>query len=274
MPFGRGLKKEIAYVCISGLCALAFLYLVRPFGFASLGNRTLFGFGMVSIAAALVYIIAVQLIHRRYFGDRVWTIGWEIAYSLFFLVTVASAIMIYANWLGIMELNLQNFLLSILYTTLIGIIPLSIRAIMLRNWRLRKELAELQSINQHLQNRKKARDEKIIEFPVSRTESLKLINRDLLYLESSENYIHVNWSNGQQTKKQLVRMTMKDASQLINDPLIVFCHRSYIVNLRKVDSIQSENGRTTICLKDSEIQVPVSDTFKSEIRKKLGNIEQ
>lgn len=269
MPFSRGLKKEIVYVCISGLCAITFLYLVRPFGFANLGDRLLFGFGIASIAAAAGYVIAAHLLYRRYFGDRMWTIGFEIVYSLLFLLCVASAIMIYGDGMHVMKLNLQNFLLSILYTVLIGIIPVSIRAILLRNWRLKKELSEVQAINQHLQNRKMTSDEKMIEFPVSRNESLKLMNHDLLYIESSENYITIAWNHDGEIKKQMIRMTMKDASSLINDPLIIFCHRSYIINLRRTGKIISQDGRAIIILKESKTQIPVSDTFKAQVKQKL-----
>ena len=273
MPFSRGLKTEIIYVCLSGAAALVFLYLVRPFSFANLPDRLLFGFGTVSIVAALVCVITAHLLYRRYFGDRTWSIGLEIAYSLLFLLCVASAIMIYGSYVNIMKLNATNFLLSLLYTTLIGIIPVSIRAIMLRNWRLKKDLAEMQAINDHLRTRKIITDEKIIKFPVSRNESLELINHDLLYVESSENYITIAWIKDLDIKKQMIRMTLKDAMKLINDPLIIFCHRSYIINLRKAGKIISQDGRTSILLKDSETQIPVSDTYKKLVRQKLNVIQ-
>ena len=272
MPFSRGLKNEIFYVCISGVAALLFLYMVRPFGFGNLSNRLLIGFGMASIAAALFYVIVTHELHRRYFGDRRWSVGLEIIHSLLFLLCVASEIMIYGDFENVMKLTMKNFLLSLFYTTLIGIIPVSIRAILLRNWRLKKELGEMQSINHHLQNRKMMTDEKIIAFPLSRNESLEVINHDLLYLESAENYVTVVWNKNGDIKKQMVRMTMKEAIALINDPLIVFCHRSYIINLRKVGKIISQEGRTNVISKDSDMQIPVSTTYKKQVRQLLTSI--
>ena len=269
MPFSRGLKNEIVYVCISGVAALLFLYLVRPFGFGNLSSRLLLGFGMASIAAALFYVIATHELYRRYFGDRTWSVGLEIIHSLLFLFCVSSAIMIYGDYVHVMDLSLKNFLLSLFYTTLIGIIPVSIRAILLRNWRLKKELAEMQAINHYLQNGKMVTDEKLIAFPLSRNESLEIMNHDLLYVESAENYITVVWNKNQDIKKQIIRMTMKDALTLINDPLIVFCHRSYVINLRKADKMISKDGRTSIFLKDSTMQIPVSGTYKNQVRQKL-----
>lgn len=272
MPFSRGLKNEIIYVGLSGLGAIVFLYLVRPFGFAHLNDRLLLGFGVISIGTAVLYVVVSHLLYRRYFEDHTWTVGSEILYSLLFLLCIASAIMIYGGFVDVMELNLRNFLLSLFYTTLIGIIPVSIRAIMVKNWRLKKDLAEVQAMNNHLQNRKAASGEKIIAFPLARNERLEIMNYDLVYVESSENYITVAWNKDQEIKKQMIRMTMKDALELIDDPLVIFCHRSYIVNLRKAAKIISKNSRTSIVLKDSEVQVPVSDTYKKQVRQKLSMV--
>jgi len=272
MPFSRGLKNEILYVCASGVCALVFLYFVRPFGFANLPDRLLLGFGTVSIAAALLYVVVAHWLFRRYFTNKSWSVGREIIHSLLFLLFVASAIMIYGGYVHIMELNAKNFFLSLFYTTLIGIIPVSIRAIMLRNWRLKKELAASKAINDHLHNGKLMANEKIIEFPLAKNGQLKILNLDLLYVESSENYITLVWNKDQTIKREMIRMTMKEAYGLINDPLIVFCHRSYIVNLRNAGKIVSQNGRAIISLKDSDMQLPVSDTYKSMVKQKLSSI--
>src|SRR5262245_35503195 len=113
MPFSRGLKNEIVYVCISGVAALFFLYLVRPFGFGNLSNRLLLGFGVASIAAALFYVIVSHELYRRYFEDRSWSVGWEIIHSLFFILCVTSAIMIYGDYVNVMQLSWKNFILSL-----------------------------------------------------------------------------------------------------------------------------------------------------------------
>jgi LytTr DNA-binding domain-containing protein len=273
MPFSRGLKQELIYLVISGLAALIFLYLVRPFGFSNLNDRLLVTFGIVSIATGMLYVLAAHLLYRRYFPDRSWTIGLEIIYSLLFLLCIAIAILLFAGYQHIMTLNLKSFFLSLFYTMVIGIIPVSIRAIMLRNWRLKRELAEMHAINRHLQNNKAVSDQKIIEFPISRNESLAILNQDLLYIESSENYVNVAWIKDREIKKQLVRMTMKQVVGLINDPLIVFCHRSYIVNLRKAIRMNSQNGRSSILLNDVPGEIPVSETYKKQVRRNLIGIQ-
>lgn len=274
MLFSRGLNQELSYLGVSGLVALVFLYVVRPFGFANLNDQLLLGFGIVSIATGVVYIIIGHLVHRRFFSDRNWTVGSEIVYSLIFLLCIASAIQLYGDYMQVMPLNPLNFFLSLFYTVVIGVIPVSIRAMLLRNWRLKRELAEVHAINNHLQNQKLLSDQKIIRFPLSRNDSLDIMNHDLLYIESSENYLTIAWTKDAELKKQLIRMTMKEAIGLISDPFIAPCHRSYIVNLRKATRINYSNGKATILLTDLQTEIPVSDTYKKRVRQQLAGVQK
>ena len=272
MPFSRGLGKEILYICISGACALLVFYLIRPVGFRQLSNTTLFEFGLLSIVLAIIYVVITHFFHRCFLEHKNWTIGLELLHSLLFLVFIGAGIMIYGYLIDLTNLSLSDAILYLFYTLLLGIIPVSIRIILVRNWRLKEDLNEAKKINELLANRRIASDEKIIEFPVSRNETLKLTNQDLTYIESTENYITVVWSTGREIKKLMIRMTMKDAMKLIDDPLIVFCHRSFIINLRKVLEIIPQSGTSLIVMKNSDNTIPVSNTYKSQIKQKLKEI--
>lgn len=270
MPFSRGLGKEVLYICISGAAALLIFY-ISPFGFGKIGYLNLLGFGLVSVLSGIIYIISTHYLYEKYWDKRQWTIGWEIIHSLFFLLFIAISILVYGYFLRLTDLSFKNFFLSIFYTVLLGLIPVTIRAILVRNWRLKKELAEAQKINTLLSGRKLASDEKIIEIrDASSKNTLKLSTHELLYMEAAENYVTVIWEQGNIIKKEMLRMTMKAASKQINDHLIVFCHRSFIVNLRKVKNISSQSGVLSILLYGIETVIPLSGTYKKEIKQKLN----
>ena len=269
MPFSRGLGKDILYICISGICALLIFYLIRPSGFSGLTDLALLKYGLICIGTAMFYAIITHWLYSRYSAHIKWTVGMEILRSLFFLFFIAAGIMIYSRLAHHSDLNFKNAVLYLFYTLVFGIIPVSIRAILEKNQRLKKDLVETKKLNELLNCRKAATDEKLMEFPVSRSETLKLTNQELLYVESAENYITVTWNKEDIVKKLMIRMTMKDAIKQISDPFIVFCHRSYIVNLRKVHEIVSHSGTSAIILNGVEKQLPLSNTFKGQIRQKL-----
>ena len=253
MPFSRGLKKEILYICISGVLVSLIFYILQPYSFSDLSTLALFGFGLVSVIAAILYLVLTHYLYDAYWGNRPWTVGLEIIHSLFFLLFVGAGIMIWGYFSGITDLNPKNILIYLFTTILLGFIPVTIRALLVRNWRLKKDFAEVKKINELLANRKIASDEKIIELKSSSSnEILSLRNYDLLYIEATENYITVVWENNHTIKKQLIRMMMKEAIKQINDPLIIFSHRSFIINLRKVQQVTSRGGVSVIVLKNPE----------------------
>ena len=272
MPFSRGLRREIIYICLSGVCAVMIFYFVRPLGFAYLGTLLLLGYGAVSISAAILYVIISHYLYHQFWETRKWTLGLEILHSLCFLLFIALAIMIYGNIERVTDFSFKSSLLYVLYTVVLGLIPVVVRAILVRNWRLKKDLTEAKKINALLRNRKVEEDEKVIEFKIPKKETLQLTNQTLLFIESRENYLNISWDTGKGIKTAMIRMTMKEAIQLINDPFIVFSHRSFIVNLRRVKEITLSSGASEIIFEEVERPVPMSDTFKKALRQKLREL--
>jgi len=273
MPFSRGLKKEVLYICICGVVITFVFYLLRPDRFNALSDLVLIGYGLVSVLSAILYIVLAHLLYNAYWGNRPWTVGLEIIYSLFFLLFVASGILFYGYFTGVNDLSAKNILIYFITTILLGFIPVTIRALLVRNWRLNKDVAEAKKINELLANRKIASDEKIIELAsTSSNEKLSFRNYDLLYIEATENYVTVVWENNHTIKKQLIRMTMKEAIKQINDPLIIFSHRSFIINLRKVQQVTSRGGVSIITLKNIDTSIPLSTTYKKVIKEMLARI--
>jgi hypothetical protein len=270
MPFSRGLKQELLFVCIAGVFVLMAFFLLEPFSFSGLSKIALLVFGLVSIVAAIVYLILTHYLYRTYWSDHRWTVGMEIFHSLSFLAFVGFSTMIYGYMVHISDLSFKSISFYLLYTIAVGIIPVTIRAMLVRSWRLKNDLTEAIKMNELLAGKKLASDEKIIEFQnTSSKEVLKLSNHDLLYVEATENYITVVWDDNLNIKKQMIRMTMKEAIKQANDPLIVFSHRSFIINLRKAQKISSLSGISTVTLKNTDKSIPVSGTYKEAIRLRL-----
>lgn len=76
---------------------------------------------------------------------------------------------------------------------------------------------------------------------------------DIIYVKSDSNYVEVFLEN----KKHLVRSTLKNFSELLPDHLFIQVHRSYIVNISKIESI----GDGEVCLVGNRT-APLSANFK------------
>ena len=269
-PFSRGLKNEILHVSVLGLFTVLIFYFIKPFGLNKLNETYLLGYGLVSILAAIIFLI---LSHRFYYffaRPRNWTIANEIIHSLLFLMFIATCILVYGYAVKISRLNLRDFFLYQFITILTGIIPVTIRAILISNWRLKKVLEEATEMNEWLSKRKISTDEKMIWLQSgSPAQTLKISNKMLLYIEAAQNYITITWMDDGTIRKEMMRLAMKEACRQINDPLVMFCHRSYIVNLRKVKKIVHHSGNPELALQDGNILIPLSVTYKKDIKEKL-----
>lgn len=91
------------------------------------------------------------------------------------------------------------------------------------------------------------------------TKLVKIDLRDVLYFKSEANYVSVAMSK----KKILSLMTLKDLEKKLPG-YFQRVHRSYIVNLNKVETI--EPGALVI----DAVEIPISDSYEKEFLKKIN----
>lgn len=81
---------------------------------------------------------------------------------------------------------------------------------------------------------------------------------DILLIEGLDDYIQIHLSN---KSKIVTRLSMKNIIDKLPEKEFVRVHRSYIISIKKVKSIQSK----TITIE--EFVIPIGDTFKYQVLK-------
>jgi len=95
--------------------------------------------------------------------------------------------------------------------------------------------------------------------------------KDLLYFESSDNYITVYYHKNNRICKELVRNSLKNIEQDMLKYNCIRCHRSYIINLLNVSSIK-KNGRTyEISIEGTSSPIPISRGYLQSVKELLKN---
>jgi DNA-binding LytR/AlgR family response regulator len=90
---------------------------------------------------------------------------------------------------------------------------------------------------------------------------VKIENQHITHIESMKDYIKIFLST--QSKPVITRMTMKAIEEKLPDHFFR-CHKSFLVNLQKIQSIR--NGEITI----DKYKIPLSENVKEEMMAKLG----
>ena len=98
-------------------------------------------------------------------------------------------------------------------------------------------------------------------------ESVTLQISHLLYIEAVGNYVKVSHLCDNQVHADMLRATMKQMEETLqNYPMIVRCHRAFLVNLSQVEQIVSHSGSTQLIVKHCHESLPVSRSNMTQVR--------
>jgi hypothetical protein len=98
-------------------------------------------------------------------------------------------------------------------------------------------------------------------------ESVTLQISHLLYIEAVGNYVKVCHLRDGQVHNDMLRATMKQMEETLQGyPMIVRCHRAFLVNLGQVDQIVSHSGSTQLLIKHCHESLPVSRSNMSQVK--------
>ena len=98
-------------------------------------------------------------------------------------------------------------------------------------------------------------------------ESVTLQISLLLYIEAVGNYVKVSHLFNDQVHTDMLRATMKQMEETLQGyPMIVRCHRAFLVNLGQVEQIVSHSGSIQLLIKHCHESLPVSRSNMSQVK--------
>ena len=101
-------------------------------------------------------------------------------------------------------------------------------------------------------------------------ESLEVAPQQILYLEASGNYVNVYYQQDKVARKILRTTFNKMEKQLTLFPFLVRCHRTYMVNIHFVKSIERNEQGYHVQLDDFSKEIPVSRTYLPDLRQAIN----
>ncbi len=96
---------------------------------------------------------------------------------------------------------------------------------------------------------------------------------DVLYIESTDNYVTVYVQDKDRIKKIMLRNTMKRLEIELEKTLFRRCHRSFIVNFQNVKMVRLSGTSLYIYIDASEeIRIPVSRTYVEKVHETINQL--
>ncbi len=265
-------------VTFSVLFAIVFLNLYTPFSSTAwfdLSRADYFAYTIIFIAAGTVIMALsrVLMYHTRKWGTlRVWQ------YVLWLLLEIACIALFYTFYTcryipSVSESFVEVFPKAALYTFLILIIPYSLitlySALNDRNQTLRllkasQTTPEGMPLAEADGARKQPENESDVIYLADNNGNLRLsVKLDTLYyIEAQDNYIRVYYLSKGKLTSYMLRCKLKTVAENCAGSSLVRCHRSFMVNIKKIKVLRREKDGVFIDMDCEGINpIPVSRSY-------------
>ena len=159
----------------------------------------------------------------------------------------------YGNPIG----NFVNDLVYALRYTLLGIwIPYSFAILIIYYINQREEILHLQTkISQPAAK-------KLIAFKDENDKiKFSVLAKDLLILESTDNYVSVFYILEDKVQRELLRNTMKNLEETFKESSVIRCHRSFMVNYENVEFVKKAGKKLNLKVRLMDKTIPVSEKY-------------
>jgi len=271
-PFVADFQTKFLISFAFGVFIYLFLLVFQPFGIDSIiVNKAIYllGFGFVTFFVLLFTLAFLPLILRKTFDLDKWNIGKEIGFIILNVTFISLFNYVYDTAFSEVHTQDHSLYFFIPVTIAVGIIPVTIMVfffeIYLRE-RNEKSASEISSKIQHERYSKGNAPNKPIVF-TSETgkELLSIDDNHLVFIKSEDNYCKVYFNEGNSIQTSLLRITLKNIeNQLVAFPDILRCHRSYIVNKKKVFKITGNARAYNVHFENCKETAAISRSFSKE----------
>ena len=285
-------KETISIRFISTAFMILAIAIFKPFGLevgqwqTYLHLLCLFVLGLFSCFITEVILRYIVRMPRSYERGINYIISRNLRFQLINTPLVALFICLYRHFVmsGLVEsnqLSLSNYLETLAIIAFLSFAIGLYWRFKFRSKYLAMELEETRLLNEELKKMQEPEDSLPIEVekpsgeprPQELTlagttnESVTLQISHLLYIEAVGNYVKVCHLRSDEVRTDMLRATMKQMEETLQDyPMIVRCHRAFLVNLGHVEQIVSHSGSIQLLIKHCHESLPVSRSNMAQIK--------
>lgn len=251
--------------------ALAFINIYKPFGSNEWYDVSDFKFFLYSAPIILtgVLVVVISRVIMYYFSKK--NPVSYVKYFMWVLLEIVCMSLFYTIYTLSLSVNdgkdiVATFKSSTVNTALVLLLPY-ITLWFYFGWEESKK--KLENIEQsepeeeNLPNNYSFTDEKGIL-------RLSVQSRELLYLESDDNYVVIHYAANGKVKRYLLRNTLKNLESQFADTPVERCHRSFLVNFGRVKVMRRERDGLFLELDaEGEKDIPVSKSYRDKVGEKF-----
>lgn len=234
-------------------------------------------FGLVTFVVVSLLTALLPVVFKRYFSEQSWTLGKNITTSMLMLLIIATCNTLLGGLLYGHTFSAKAFLYFLYYTLGIGLIVNAFLSVVNYKRLLKKHLEMAETINMEIHNEQvvkhpKADNNLVVVTSENEKESFACMLDELLYIEAADNYVKLFCRKEGKSEDKLLRSTLKRIEMQLPYSQIFRCHRSYLVNLSKINAVSGNAQGYQLRIAGSDKSVPVSRNAGKTLLEKLKSI--
>jgi len=274
-PFIENKNHRIfASILFSGFIYV-FLIIFQPFGISNIEYyKPVFiaGFSGITLIVLLFSFFVLPAILKNLFDFDKWTIKRNTIFIIlqFLIITVLN--WIYNSTIGKGITEQFNLLFFVFITVSVGIMPTFFLIYFIEKYLARKNQHIATNFTEKIQHKTSTSKNPIIKIlSKNNDETITIELNQLICVKSEGNYLKVYFLEENTITSKLIRNSIsKVEEQLIIFEKVKRCHRSFLVNLDKVEKITGNARSLNLYISSIDFTIPVSRSFPKEIFKEFN----
>ena len=274
----KGHKETISIRIISTAFIVLAIAIFKPFGLevgqwqAYAHLLAIFALGLLSCFLTEIILRYVIRMPRSYDRGVNYIISRNLRFQCINTPLVSLLICLYRHFamselVESNKLSLSNYLETLVIIAFLSFAIGLYWRFKFRSRYLAAELEETRLLNEQLKKLQTSGQDSQITLEGTTNEHVSLKISDLLYLEAVGNYVKVVNKRDGEVHTNMLRATMKQMEDALQAyPMIVRCHRAFMVNLGQVEQISSNSRAMQLVMRHSHDAIPVSRSNVSKLK--------
>ncbi len=259
-------QESLKLIAATALWITVVLLVFRPYGLRNFAFVDLvfivFGFAVVNASVLGADLLLLPRLLPGWFNPRRWTPWKGASWVIFLNSSVALANLVFVATLSPwVKINLQFLMRAEMVSATFVLVPLLFTTLPLRK-RPPRQKPSMPG---------RANDPIIVLKDEKGRICMSLKEGELLFITAAQNYVEIVWRRNGRLERTLLRNSLKGIEQNVHRyPMLVRCHRAYIVNIRKTAFLKRNGYSYHLILQEESIKIPVSRRYLPGVKQRLS----
>ena len=266
MFFTESKKYKISLAAFSSVFVYLFLLFFQPFGINNYRpdeKITLLLVFLLFVMAAIIFVMILicEFLIRSLLFKTATKISLSVWYLLEITLICSSTFLFYNILGGFHDFYTSSYLKHILELGFVLAFPFAATIFYFKHTTVLKKYMEVQSLSKDTD----AMQEIVLLSGDYKNDQIALPLNSIVFIESEDNYVSLNYLEDQQLKKYLIRSTLSSLEQKLTPEFFLRCNRSFIANLMHLESFKQHQKKLTLKLKLVSNSIIVSKSHRTKI---------